>query len=332
MKKVWIYTTAALLLGGGAGGAETILNGAGATFPAPVYREWTHAYGEDHAGVTVNYQPIGSGAGVRQLEAKTVDFAGTDNPLTKEELDKAGFVQYPMLAGGVVVVVNLPGIANGALKLDGPTLADIFRGTVSRWDDAAIARLNPDLNLPKLKITVVRRGDSSGTSYIFTSYLTKVSKEWAESVGAGPAVKWPTGIAGQKNPGVCNNVSRSRGAIGYTEYTYAKEYKLAMCRLKNREGNFAKAEPKAFSAAVANADWENAPAFRLELTDQPGADAWPITGITYMVFPKKMEAARKAELMKFFRWCYTTGRAAAERLDYVPLSSNVVELVLKADR
>ncbi len=310
--------------------ADMTLNGAGATFPAPVYRLWTHGYHQEHPDITVNYQALGSGAGVKQLTAGTVDFAGSDNPLSVEELKRNGLQQFPMLSGGVVLIVNLPQLKDHQLRLDGPTLADIYLGKITRWNDPRLQALNPGLKLPNLRITPVRRGDSSGTSFIFTTYLSKVSPEWKKQVGAGPAVNWPVGLPGQKNPGVCNNVARSRGAIGYTEYTYAKEYKLPMAQLRNRAGKFVVAAPEAFSAAGANADWENAPGFQLELTDQPGEASWPITGVTYLLMPEKLDPAKRDALLKYVNWCFTTGSATASRLDYVPLPANVVELVRRS--
>lgn len=227
-----------------ASGADISINGAGASFPAPVYRVWSYNFGQSTGGkIEVNYQSSGSGAGINQIKDRTIDFGGSDNPLTKEELDKANLCQFPMLTGGVVVIANLRGVKPGALKLDQPTLAGIFLGRITRWNDPAIAALNPGVKLPKIKITVVRRSDSSGTSFIFTNYLSKISKEWNDTVGAGPAVKWPVGIGGQKNPGVCNNVARINGSIGYTEYTYAVEAKLSMVALKNKDGNFVAPTP-----------------------------------------------------------------------------------------
>lgn len=309
--------------------AEIVLNGAGASFPAPVYQNWTYRYSQATPGVTVNYQSIGSGAGVNQIKAGTVTFAGSDNPLSQEEQRKAGLHQFPMLTGGVVVIVNLPGVADNAMKLDGATLGDIYLGKITRWDAPEIRALNPDLKLPALKITVVRRADASGTSFIFTDYLSKVSPAWRDQVGAGSAVKWPLGIGGQKNPGVCNNVAKIRGAVGYTEYTYAYEAKLTMVQLRNRAGKFVSADTKSFSAGAANADWANAPGLCMNLTDQPGDASWPIVGVTYCLFRDDIKPEEKKALFQYFNWCYTAGREAAEKLNYVPLPDNVIELVRK---
>ena len=312
--------------------ADLSISGAGASFPAPVYRVWTYNYGESTGNrIEINYQSSGSGAGINQVRDRTVDFGGTDNPLTREELDKAGLCQFPMLTGGVVVVVNLRGVKPNALRLDRKTLADIFLGKITAWNDPAIRALNPELRLPKVRITVVRRSDSSGTSCIFTNYLTKSSKEWAERVGCGPAVNWPVGIGGQKNPGVCNNVARINGAIGYTEYTSAVEAKLSMVTLENRAGKFVAPTPESFKASGIHADWKNAPGFYMVLTDQPGDDSWPITGLTYILVQRNQTDAGKAgAMLKYFNWCYTTGANAASKLHYVPLAEEVVELVRKA--
>lgn len=311
------------------GSAETVINGAGASFPAPVYQNWTFRYSQATPGVSVNYQSIGSGAGINQIKAGTVDFAGTDNPLSLEEQQQAGLQQFPMLTGGVVVIVNLPGIAADTMKLDGATLGAIYLGRITRWDAPEIQALNPELKLPALKITVVRRADASGTSFIFTDYLSKVSPEWRNQVGCGSAVKWPVGIGGQKNPGVCNNVAKIRGAVGYTEYTYAYEAKMTTVLLKNQAGKFVKADTASFSAGAANADWANAKGLSLNLTDQPGEKSWPIVGVTYCLFRNDLKPETRQALFAYFNWCFTAGRDAAEKLNYVPLPDNVVELVQK---
>ncbi len=303
------------------------LNGAGASFPAPVYQLWTYAYTQT-GKAKVNYQSLGSGAGLSQIKAGTVDFAGTDNPLTIEQQAEAGLIQFPMLTGGVVVIVNVPGVKSGELKLSRAVLADIFLGKISNWNDPAIAALNPGVKLPKsLPITVVRRSDSSGTTFIFTDYLSKISGEWKDKIGAGSSVKWPVGIGGQKNPGVCNNVAKIRGGIGYTEYTYAVEAKLNCAQLENREGEFVAPAAANFAASAANADWNNAPGFLMMLTDQPGADSWPITGVTYILLRKDTSAERREALKDYFNWCFTDGAASASRLNYVPIPENVVKLI-----
>ena len=310
-----------------AGTSPVLINGAGASFPAPVYQSWTYSYTQSHPGIKVNYQSMGSGAGVSQIKAGTVDFAGTDNPLTEEEQRKSGLLQFPMLTGGVVVVVNLPGVGADRLKLDRAALVDIFLGKIRRWDDSRLKTLNPGLNLPALRITVVRRADASGTSFLFTDYLAKISPEWKAKVGVGSSVRWPVGIGGQKNPGVCNNVAKIRGSIGYTEYTYAKESRLATAVLENRAGKFVTPSAATFSASSANADWKHTPGFYLVLTDQPGDDSWPITGVTYLLIRRDLSAGRRARLVDYFNWCFSEGAAAAAKLHYVPLPESVVKQI-----
>jgi len=334
MKKNLFRTFAALALSLPvvASAADLTISGAGASFPAPVYRVWTYDYGQSTGNkVEIAYQSIGSGAGINQIKDKTVDFAGSDAALTKAELDKFGLFQFPMLTGGVVIVVNLRGVPANTLKLDQAAVSGIFLGDIMAWDDPAIQKLNPGVKLPHVRITVVHRSDSSGTSFIFTNYMAKISKKWADTVGCGKAVKWPVGIGGQKNPGVCNNVARVNGSIGYTEYTYAIESNLSMVALKNRDGKFVVPNPKTFSAAGANADWKNAPGFYMVLTDQPGAESWPITGVTYILVYRDQKDAKKAEgMLKYFNWCFTTGANAALKLHYVPLAPSVVEMVRNA--
>ena len=327
IKEILIGSLATVSAAASASADVLTLNGAGASFPAPVYQLWTYAYTQT-GKAKVNYQSLGSGAGLSQIKAGTVDFAGTDNPLTIEQQAEAGLIQFPMLTGGVVVIVNVPGVKSGELKLSRAVLADIFLGKISNWNDPAIAALNPGVKLPKsLPITVVRRSDSSGTTFIFTDYLSKISGEWKDKIGAGSSVKWPVGIGGQKNPGVCNNVAKIRGGIGYTEYTYAVEAKLNCARLENREGEFVAPAAVNFAASAANADWNNAPGFLMMLTDQPGADSWPITGVTYILLRKDTSAERREALKDYFNWCFTDGAASASRLNYVPIPENVVKLI-----
>ena len=272
--------------------AERIeLNGAGGSFPAPLYQKWCYAYTQTGLGAKVNYQSVGSSAGISQIKSGTVDFAGTDAPLTAEECEKAGLVQFHMVSGAVVPAVNLPGVVRGALTLDGATLADIYLGKITRWNDARIAALNPGLALPDLKITVVHRGDGSGTTHIFTSYLTTVSDEWKERHGAATQLKWPCGIAGQKNPGVCNNVRRIKGAIGYTEYTFALESKLNVAKI-------------AVNGAAAS----------------PDDASWPILGKTYILTRKDAPAEKRAAMAAYFDWCFAKGGATAKELHYIPVS------------
>ena len=307
--------------------ADMVITGAGASFPAPVYQQWTYTYSQENPDTRITYQSMGSGAGLNQIKAGTVDFAGSDNPLTLEQQEAAGIEQYPMLAGGVVVIVNLPGVKNNQLKLSQNVLARIFLGEITNWSDPAIKALNPKVRLPKLKITVVRRSDSSGTSFIFTNYLSKISETWKNKVGQGPSVKWPVGIGGQKNPGVCNNVARTRGAIGYTEYTYAVQAGLACAMLENASGNYVAPSQASFSTSAAAADWQNAPGFYMELTNVPGATSWPITGVTYILLRKDAPAEKKAALRDYFMWCYTKGAANAIKLNYVALPDSVVKLI-----
>ena len=301
--------------------------GAGASFPAPVYRQWTYSYSEENPGTQITYQSLGSGAGLNQIKAGTVDFAGSDNPLTLEQQQESGLIQFPMLTGGVVVIVNIPGVKDGALQLSQDVLARIYLGEIQYWNDAAIRALNPKLRLPKMKITVVRRSDSSGTSFIFTNYLSKISADWKNKVGQGSSVKWPVGIGGQKNPGVCNMVAKIKGSIGYTEYTYAVEAKLACACLENADGKFVKPTQQSFSAAASCADWKNAPGFYMELTNVPGAQSWPITGVTYILMRKDASAEKRAALRDYFMWCFTEGADQATKLNYVALPQDVVELV-----
>ena len=319
------------LVGCGDGGNEkdsAALNGAGASFPAPVYQAWSYAYSNADGNPAVNYQSVGSGAGISQLKAGTVDFAGTDDPLSAAAAAEAGLEQFPMLAGGVVVIVNLPGVPDGGLRLSRRVLAGMFLGNITRWSDPEIAADNPGMVLPDIPVSVVHRADASGTSSIFTDYLSKVSPEWSERVGSGPSVKWPVGVGGQKNPGVCNSVARIRGAVGYTEYTYAAEAGLNMAMLETHDGEFVKPTVEAFSAAVAAADWLNAPGFAVMPNDLPGAGVWPITGVTYIVFPKAAPPEKRSGMIDYFRWCMTDGGTAAAELNYVPLPPAVAETVM----
>lgn len=330
MKKIIIGMLAGLTaLSGAAQDQKPVLNGAGASFPAPVYRIWTYQYSLE-SGIRVNYQSLGSGAGINQIKAGTIAFGGTDNPLTKEELDQAGLIQFPMLMGGVVVITNVPGVNGAELKLDQNALSKIFLGEITSWDAPEIKALNPTIALPAQKITVVTRADSSGTTFIFTDYLTKISKDWEAKVGCGPAVKWPVGIRAQKNPGVCNNVAKTRGAIGYTEYTYAVEANLAMPQLRNKDGKFMVPGPEAFKVAGASADWENAPGFYMMLTEQPGEQSWPIAGLTYLLIHRNQpDAALGKALLDYINWCFDKGSASAVQMHYVPLPDNVVKMIRK---
>lgn len=303
------------------------ISGAGATFPYPIYAKWADVYKKE-TGIGLNYQSIGSGGGIKQIKAKTVTFGATDAPLSGSELDEAGLVQFPMVMGGIVPVINVEGIKPGEIALDGPTLAKIFQGEIAKWDDAAIAKLNPDVKLPSQAIAVVHRSDGSGTTYNFTDYLSKVSNDWKEKVGTEKAVEWPVGIGAKGNEGVANNVSQTKGSIGYVEYAYAKQNKLTHADLINKDGKRVSPKIASFQAAAAGADWKGTPGFAVILTDQPGAKTWPITAATFILMykvPADLEASKGA--LKFFDWAYNNGDKMAEELDYIPMPDGVVELV-----
>jgi phosphate transport system substrate-binding protein len=303
------------------------ITGAGATFPYPIYAKWAEMY-KKASGNGLNYQSVGSGAGIKQIKAKTVDFGASDMPLAAEELNKEGLFQFPAIMGGVVPVINLAGIAPGQLKLTGPVLADIYLGKVTKWNDSAIAALNPGVTLPGTDITVVHRADGSGTSFLFTDYLSKSSPEFKSRIGAGTAVKWATGVGGKGNEGVAANVQRIKGSIGYVEWAYAKKNKMSHTQLKNRDGSFLQPDDDAFMAAAANAEWAKAPGFAVVLTDQAGKGSWPITGASYILMHKgQADAAKGKEVLKFFDWAYKNGDAAATELDYVPMPDAVTKLV-----
>jgi phosphate transport system substrate-binding protein len=303
------------------------VTGAGASFPAPVYAKWADAYNKA-TGARINYQSVGSGAGMKQITAKTVDFGASDAPLKDEELAKDGLVQFPMVIGGVVPVVNIKGVAPGQLKLTGQVLGDIYLGKVTRWNDAAITVLNPGVALPAAAIAPVRRSDGSGTSFNFTNYLSKVNPDWKSKVGEGTAVNWPTGIGGKGNEGVSAYVQRLPNSIGYVEYAYAKQNKMAFALLKNEAGNFVAPDDDTFKAAAANADWNKT--FYQVLTNQPGKDSWPITAATFIMMHKVQDKPASASYaLKFFDWAYTSGDAMATELDYVPMPDSVKQLVRK---
>jgi phosphate transport system substrate-binding protein len=303
------------------------ISGAGATFPYPIYAKWADAYKKE-TGNGLNYQSIGSGGGIKQIQAKTVTFGASDMPLKAEDLDKGGLVQFPTVLGGVVPVVNLDGVAPGELALDGPTLAKIILGEVKTWDDPAIKKLNPSAKLPSQGIAVVHRSDGSGTTFIFTDYLSKVSASWKDKVGSNTAVEWPVGIGAKGNEGVANNVAQTKGAIGYVEYAYAKQNKLTFTKLINRDGKTVAPTSEAFQAAAANADWTGTPGFAVLLTDQPGAESWPIAGATFILIHKQpQDPAAATEALKFFAWGYAKGAKMAEDLDYVPMPPKVVSAI-----
>ncbi|MFC3625560.1 phosphate ABC transporter substrate-binding protein PstS [Vogesella amnigena] len=307
--------------------AAADITGAGATFPYPLYAKWAEAY-KAKTNNNMNYQSIGSGGGIKQIQAKTVDFGASDMPLKPEELDKAGLTQFPTVIGGVVPVVNLPGITAGQLKLTGPLIADIYLGKISNWNDAAIAKLNPGVKLPDQKITVVRRSDGSGTTFVFTNYLSKVSPEWSSAIGSNTAVNWKTGVGGKGNEGVANYVTRIKGAIGYVEYAYAKQNKIAHAAVQNAAGSFVQPDDSTFKAAAAGADWAKTKDFYLILTNQPGKDSWPIASATFILMHTKQDKpAQGTEALKFFDWAYSNGDATAAQLDYVPMPANVKALI-----
>jgi len=307
--------------------AAATINGAGATFPFPVYGQWAYLY-ERETGVRLNYQSIGSGGGIKQIKAKTVDFGASDAPLKAEELDKAGLMQFPMIMGGVVPVVNVKGIKPGELHISADVLADIYLGKITKWDDAKIKAENPGLNLPDKDITVVHRSDGSGTTWIYTNYLTKVSSEWASKVGNDKAVAWPVGVGGKGNEGVAAYVQRVNGSIGYVEYAYALQNKMTYALLKNHAGQYVAPTAEAFQAAAANADWAHAKGYYMVLTDQPGAQSWPITGASFiLVYKDQADGETAKRVLDFFAWCYKNGQPTALKLDYVPMPKEVVEMV-----
>ncbi|RSZ59684.1 phosphate ABC transporter substrate-binding protein PstS [Massilia atriviolacea] len=306
------------------------MTGAGATFPYPVYAKWAEAY-KKTTGNGMNYQSVGSGAGIKQIKAKTVDFGASDKPLPVDELDAAGLMQFPAIMGGVVTIVNLDGIAPGAMKLTGPVVADIYLGKITKWNAPEIAALNPGVKLPADDITVVHRADGSGTTFLFTDYLSKVSPEFKTKVGADASVKWAVGVGGKGNDGVASTVQRVKGSVGYVEWAFAKKNKIAHTQLKNKDGSFLQPDDENFKAAAASADWVKAPGFGVVLTDQPGKNSWPITGVSYILMHKSQaDAAKGKEVIKFFDWSFKNGDAAAVELDYVPLPDSVTKLVSDA--
>jgi phosphate transport system substrate-binding protein len=303
------------------------ISGAGATFPYPIYAKWADAYKKE-TGVGMNYQSIGSGGGIKQIQAKTVTFGASDMPLKPEEVQKSGLVQFPTVIGGDLPVVNIDGIKSGDLKFDGPTLAKIFLGEIKTWDDPAIKKLNPSAKLPSQAIVVVHRSDGSGTTFIWTDYLSKVSADWKSKVGANTSVEWPVGIGAKGNEGVAQNVSNTKGAIGYVEYAYAKQNKMTTVNMINKDGKTVAAESASFQAAAANADWEKAQDFYVILTDQPGPASWPIAGATFILIHKQpQDPAAATEALKFFAWAYAKGGKMADELDYVPMPAKVVSSI-----
>jgi len=302
------------------------ITGAGATFPAPIYGKWAEAY-QKATGNKINYQSIGSGGGIKQIVAKTVDFGASDMPLTPAELDKNGLMQFPAVIGGEVLVVNIAGVKPGEMRLTPTVLADIYLNKITKWNDKAIAALNPKLSLPDQLISVVRRADGSGTTFIFTNYLSKVSPEWKQKVGEGTAVQWPVGLGGKGNEGVAAFVQRIPGAIGYVEYAYSKENKMTYTLLENAEGKYPLPDDKSFADAAANANWTKSAFYEL-LTNEPGQNAWPITGATFILMHKVQDKpAQAAEVLKFYAWSYEHGGKMAHELDYVALPESLIKLI-----
>jgi phosphate transport system substrate-binding protein len=328
---VSISTVAAFLaLTGAALAAETAISGAGATFPYPLYSKWADTYSKE-SQVKLNYQAIGSGGGIKQITEGTVDFGASDAPLKPEELDKADLTQFPVVMGGVVPVVNLTNVKSGDLKLTPELLAELFMGKIKKWNDPKLAEANPGAKLPDTAVTVVHRSDGSGTTWIFTNYLSKVSPDWSKSVGNDKSISWPTGVGGKGNQGVASYVQRINGAIGYVETAYSRQNKMTEVKLKNHAGSFVAADDDAVQAAAKGADWKGAKRFYVVLTDQPGAGAWPITGATFVLVQRKQKKPDVArEVLKFFEWGYKKGGAAAKELGYVPMPPAVVEMVEKS--
>ncbi len=328
-----LFVSIALVASLAASAAQAVnLTGAGATFPYPIYAKWAEMY-KAASGNGLNYQSVGSGAGIKQIKAKTVDFGASDMPLPADELASSGLFQFPAVMGGVVPVLNLPGVTPGQVKLSGAVLADIFLGKITKWNAQPIAALNPGVKLPAEDITVVHRADSSGTTFLFTDYLSKVNPDWKLKVGSGTAVKWTTGVGGKGNEGVAANVQRIKGGIGYVEWAYAKKNKMSHTQLQNRDGVYLQPDDEHFKAAAASADWAKAPGFAVVLTDQPGKASWPITGASYILVHKaQADGVKGKEVLKFFDWAYKNGDAAAAELDYVPMPDAVTKLVQDAWR
>ena len=331
MKRLATYliVSTVLILGLATIAPAAEITGAGATFPYPVYAKWAEAY-KAKTGIGMNYQSIGSGGGIKQITAKTVQFGATDKPLKPERLDKEGLVQFPTVMGGVVPVIHVKGIKADQVKLTGEVLAKIYLGEITKWNAPEITEMNKGVKLPGKDITVVHRSDGSGTTFIFTNYLTKVSPEWKEKVGNDASVAWPVGVGGKGNEGVASYVQRINGAIGYVEYAYALQNNMTSTMLKNRDGNFVKPQARNFQAAAAFADWANAPGFYQILTEQPGKESWPITGATFILVHKAQKDPKTAkQVLEFFKWAYANGDQMAAKLDYIPMPDNVVKLIFR---
>ena len=328
MKKILAVIAASVYLMSPSANAQTI-TGAGATFPFPIYSKWSEAY-KEKTNVELNYQSIGSSGGIKQIKAATVDFGATDAPLKGDELTASGLVQFPTVLGGVVPIINVEGIKPGELQLTGEVLAEVYLGTITHWNDAKIAALNPKVKLPAESITVVHRADGSGTTFIFTDYLNEVSKPWAEKMGKGAAVKWPaaSSVGGKGNEGVAANVGRVKNSIGYVEYAYAKKNKMTYVKLQNRDGNLVGPDDLTFAAAAAGADWFSTPGMGISLVNQKGAQSWPITGATFILMYREPKNTKNSqETIKFFDWAFVNGAKMSADLDYVPLPKAVTDRI-----
>lgn len=324
IKNLWVMI---LLIFSSTSFAAIVLTGAGATFPYPIYVKWSQAY-QKQTGVQLNYQPIGSGGGVKQIQAKTVDFGASDKPLTEEELNASHLLQFPTVVGGVVPVINLAGLPAGQLRLSGPVLAEIFLGKIKKWNDPAITALNPSLTLPNKMIVVVHRSDGSGTTFLFTNYLSQVSPEWKQRVGSDTAVAWPTGIGGKGNEGVASYTQRVNGSIGYVEYAYAEQNKLNYIQLINKSGNTVSPSLETFQAAATNTAWNPRIHFAQVIANAEGANSWPIAGATFILMQNKQDNPSKAKaVLNFFNWTFANGADMARELDYVPLPAQEVQLI-----
>src|SRR5689334_3063602 len=324
-KRMLVAATAAVAFAGTALAAD--ISGAGATFPYPIYSKWADAYKKE-TGVGLNYQSIGSGGGIKQIKARTVTFGASDMPLKPEEVKQSGLVQFPMIIGGVVPAVNIKGVQPGQLVLDGATIASIYLGDITKWNDAKIKKMNPKLALPDTAIAPVYRSDGSGTNFLFSDYLSKSSPKFKDSIGANTSVQWPVGIGAKGNEGVANMTTQTDGAIGYVEYAYAKQNKMAYAQLHNHDGKSVTPNAESFQAAAGNADWSHAPGYFLILTDQPGAGSWPITGASFiLVYGTPPDPAATGAALKFFDWAYKNGGKMAAELDYVPLPDKLIAQV-----
>jgi phosphate transport system substrate-binding protein len=324
-KRLAVAAVAAMAFGGATQAAD--ISGAGATFPYPIYSKWADAY-KQQTGIGLNYQSIGSGGGIKQIKAKTVTFGASDMPLEAKDLQEAGLVQFPMIIGGVVPVVNVKGVQGGQMVLDGPTVAQIYLGEITKWDDARIKKLNPTLTLPATAIAPISRSDGSGTNFLFSNYLSSAYPKFKDSIGANTSVQWPVGIGAKGNEGVANMTTQTDGAIGYVEYAYAKQNKMAYANLINSAGKKVTPNADSFQAAAANADWAHAPGYHLILTNQAGDKSWPITGASFiLVYSNPPDPAATGAALKFFDWAYKNGAKMASDLDYVPLPDSLVKQV-----